>query len=531
VLAQLLQRVNTCKRDAEAAAAEAADSRGAAEACALARLQTQEMQATFRRFDKDSDGLLSRKELLAYSEAACRFPIAESALDRIWESRAEYSAKHGIKGIMLRSLPLVKIAIGIEREMQRDRQRREERETREKRLEEMRAEMQEHIKRATETVTEADQAITKVEDTVKQCATKGRLLPVPEMLSLAEQIDELIVTATDAVKTAQESMAGLKEGIDDGFKDTIMAFVTGETKAHVSRLGRMEGRIKRATNLLAQFREEARRKRVEDIIKVRSASLRLARYQQQINDLSAEELFSKIDVGGDGTIDKDDYVTFFESADKVIRSVSPEGAGAAGGEGEQGSRPVETVQLSAEDLAEAFPGLCAEGEAGLSPQHFAELLLLYMVVVKESAMTDGPGIKGSTTLRRLDLDEIVEVTRGPLREPIAGVLRVRIRALQDDAEGWVTTVGNAGTVFLRECGRRFKVLKEVGLTEALDVDEDPSVEDIQRLQPGEELDVQEWPQKDPASGLVRMGVRVGADGATGWVTLMSNQGTPFLKAL
>merc|ERR1740123_1388276 len=128
-------------------------------------------------------------------------------------------------------------------------------------------------------------------------------------------------------------------------------------------------------------------------------------------------------------------------------------------------------------------------------------------------MTDGPGIKGSNALRRLALEEIVEVIGGPMRERVAGVQRTQVRAVRDGVEGWVSAVGNAGTIFLREAGRRFKVQRQTFLTEDLELEPDAAKEKMRRLIPGEELEVLQWPRKESKLGHLRMQVRLKGDGA------------------
>merc|ERR1719323_709876 len=102
-------------------------------------------------------------------------------------------------------------------------------------------------------------------------------------------------------------------------------------------------------------------------------------------------------------ISKDDFMEYFKTADKVIRLP------ACGGEAEDGALevaeepdPGETVHIPEEELAEAFPGLYAEGEDGISPAR----------------------------LSHLGLEEIVEVIGGPVQERVAGVQRTQVRALR-----------------------------------------------------------------------------------------------------
>merc|ERR1719145_477152 len=144
-------------------------------------------------------------------------------------------------------------------------------------------------------------------------------------------------------------------------------------------------------------------------------------------------------------------------------------------------------------------------------------------------MTENRTIMDSKQLRRLEADEVVEVLEGPMREAAAEVLRVRVRAMRDDAEGWATIAGNQGTVFLREGGGLFKVVKETILTETFSLASDKEAtrklkDTTRKVKEGEVLEVYEWPKKEETSGLTRMRCKVKSDGAIGWVTTTGNQG-------
>jgi len=281
------------------------------------------------------------------------------------------------------------------------------------------------------------------------------------------------------------------------------------------------------------------------------------RYNQQLKDLSDEELFSRFDADGDGVIGETDFQQFFAGAECTIRLL-PSGDGeAAPAEGateeansaeqsaddKKAKEGEEVVELLPENLADVFVTLCQQGENYVSQEEFLRVVPQYMMVVKQTVMTEDLCIKDSKTLRRLELDEIVKVVKGPLQESATKVMRTLIKALKDDVEGWVSPTGNAGTIFLKEGGRRFKVMKETILTEAFELDGTaPMAEEggapgevlsKRKLKVGEVLDVLVWPQMDKA-GLVRLKVRALSDKATGWATAVGNQagkGPVFLKAV
>jgi len=79
------------------------------------------------------------------------------------------------------------------------------------------------------------------------------------------------------------------------------------------------------------------------------------------------------------------------------------------------------------------------------------MLQRYFKCVKEIAITSEFDIKVSTTLRKIEAREFVEVLEGPKSDDSLGVMRIRAKALSDGQTGWITAKGNQGTPFLEEC--------------------------------------------------------------------------------
>lgn len=528
VLSQLIQKLGTMKREAVATVDSAMKTKAALQTRASARQLVQDEEALFKKYDRGSDGMLSKKNLQAYSKGEYGFTIPESTLNLIFTHHSEYSAKQSERGIKFEDFRLVKSVIGVAREVQRDKLRIADREAKEKRLEECKVQMQGRIKKAQESVSEAEQSISKAEEAVKPLAAKSKGLRVPEMNTLAEGITATIVEAKDLAGTAAQKMASLKEDIEPEFKTELTAFVAKEVKMHESKVGRMEGRVKRAENLLTRFRDEVSKKRAVEVDKIKVAALKVARYNQQIQGLTEDELFNCFDTASDGVIDSDHFLAYFERADKAIRPFKAEDEA---GETVVPDEDVEaeTVELNPEDLAEVFALLCGKDESTVTKAAFVHQIPQYFVVVKQTALTDKLGIKESSTLRRLEVDEVLKVLKGPVKEAVSGVLRTQIKSTRDDVIGWVSPVGNAGTVFLKEGGRQYKAVKETTLTDAFELDGGGAAPT--KLKVGEVVDVQEWPRKEATSGVVRMKVCVRSTGAVGWVTSTGNQGTSFFQVM
>merc|ERR1719253_781743 len=100
-----------------------------------------------------------------------------------------------------------------------------------------------------------------------------------------------------------------------------------------------------------------------------------------------------------------------------------------------------------------------------------------MKVAKEAVLTDDVSIK-SKPVRRLVEGEVLDILSGPTKEDEdAEVTRLKVKAMSDDIEGWVTPVGNQGTVFLEDGGSTFKVVKETILTGSFVIGENTEVKD------------------------------------------------------
>jgi len=308
--------------------------------------------------------------------------------------------------------------------------------------------------------------------------------------------------------------------------------------------------------------------------------LKVIRYNQRIKKATNEDIFQDFDKNKDGTVDEKEFLQFFETADKDVKELEdllPSGDKAVDGDAKEegtdgalkdesntakdddGKEEVpksengeddksikeaatkngetsEKVDLNAETISRLFGYLDEEGEGCLSKEMFMRLIRLYMKVVKETVMTAEMSIKDSKAMRRLELDEVVEVLQGPMKDDTVDVHRIRARVMTDGTEGFVTIAGNHGTMFLKEGGSLFKVLKETILTESFELDADKESsrklkDTTRKLKEGELLEVHEWPRKEEKSGLIRMKAKARSDGVVGWITTTGNTGTVFVEVL
>jgi len=130
-------------------------------------------------------------------------------------------------------------------------------------------------------------------------------------------------------------------------------------------------------------------------------------------------------------------------------------------------------------------------------------------------------------LRKLDVDEYIELLEGPKTDEGVGVVRLRGRALADGTSGWITERGSQGTCFLQEAPKpRLVVTQEVAMQEDFSGEVPCST---RALKPGEVIDVTEGPREEPAAVVVRARGKMRKDGAVGWFTVVSRQGEECIE--
>merc|ERR1719271_472980 len=130
----------------------------------------------------------------------------------------------------------------------------------------------------------------------------------------------------------------------------------------------------------------------------------------------------------------------------------------------------EEERMSEEDAQRLFNYLDADDEGRLTKEQFLNLIRRFMKCVKASVLTDDVSTK-SKPMRRLQEGEVLEALTGP-QPAEEDIPRVKVKAMSDDTEGWVTPVGNRGTVFVEDGGNTFKVIKQTILTGSFDMNAD-----------------------------------------------------------
>jgi len=406
---------------------------------------------------------------------------------------------------------------------------------------------------------EAAEAKVQAAEKVAAPMPKSKTMPSTQMIKLADEVDEAIKVAREAHAETKKTTGGLAEGVEQELK----LWLTGEVKKLDGKMARFDSRLTKVTSTSTKFHEDAKKKDGEELKIFEKRVIKMLKYHQTAKGgLSNQDLFASIDSNSDGKIELDEFLSFFQTCEKESdkkeeaaeekkeeateekkeegkEEAKPEAKPAPKAAAKAAAKPAPKEEpLTEEDLTRAFTYLDDDEEAFLDKEKFCNLVRQFLKVAKDTVVTAGLSIKESKTLRRLEVGEVVEILEGPQEEETVKVMRLKVKVMKDDLEGWVTKSGNQGTMFLEDGGNTFKVIAETILTETFALDgtgakaSTRKLKDLTRkLKVKEIVEVREWPKKEEKSGLMRMKCKTRSDGITGWVTTVGNQGTVYLEVV
>jgi len=479
-------KVSSGRREIETLAASAGWAKEKAARKAAALQKEKERRDAFAKHDSDSDGKLSRSEVVAFSKAEFDFELGGEALDKIMQS---------LEPIAFEKFRPLFQKVAIVRSEVKARAVRAEREKRRQELEAKRQAVQKIAEEADALLTEADQCLSKAESEARPLALSGLgELAAEALKEAADSVETSVKEARALLEKAAEKAKKIAE--DCGAEEELRGYENHFVGRLQQRQGRSESWAQKVADVADAARERAVRKAYAEIDSKRSDVVAAIRTKMGEDSKTGEQFFK-------GLTDSDKL-----SKEKFLEML----------------KGFEDLKFEDGQADRLFDHIAA-GEAEVSQERFLELIRLYYKVVKGTVLSENLSIK-SKTVRRLEMGEVLEALEGPAKEEGVGVQRVKCKAVNDDASGWVTIAGNQGTPFLEPGGNFLSCVKETVLTDGLSVQDSKTVRKIAK---GEVIEVLEFTKKDASLDIKRIKGQAKLDGATGWITVSGNQGTAYLE--
>jgi len=151
----------------------------------------------------------------------------------------------------------------------------------------------------------------------------------------------------------------------------------------------------------------------------------------------------------------------------------------------------------------------------------------FLKCVSEAPLHEGFA-DGSKEVRKLEVDEVLELLEGPREETTKAELLLRGNACKDGAVGWITLRDAAGGTSASSSKDHFVCRSTIAMTDNFDIRE---CKVVRKVDVGETLQVirDKGEKEDENIEITRLQFKSLRDDKQGWVTLKGNQGTVFME--
>ncbi|CAJ1345574.1 unnamed protein product, partial [Effrenium voratum] len=503
-LAKLNERLKVTTTSKESVLVKCRNAKNKAEKKAQAKKVMAAIAAKFKSFDANKDGHLDKKEIIAYAKKEFKFTMKDDVATKVLKA-----LQVGAKGVPESDFQRLKVRIGILREKVKDDERRKVREAREVELEGMKDELKEKIAEAEGKVDAVEEAVKKVEAALEGVG-KVETLKSSELRSKSEEVAALTKSAEEQVAGVRTEVAGIREGAEPDLKiwlnqtckpldgklhgfSTRIATATRKQK-HLEQDAKNKDAaelLQSEKRVLATLRQHQMAKSLapeelflsvskKDEEKATKESfvafLTSCEAEDGAEALTEEEVgrfFDALDAEKAGSLTKEHMLMLIRSLKKVVKETTiTQGPNLA----EEGDASAVT-KLEAGDVVELLSSPSEEGDmmraqcrsmkdgskgwvtlkGNQGTVHLADGGALWKVL-KETSLTSTFEIDSEEAkelskqmvdnTRKLRPGEVVEVREWMRKEEKSGLMRMKCKAKLDGKVGWVTAVGNAGTVFL-----------------------------------------------------------------------------------
>lgn len=458
----------------------------------------QEILARMATYDANKDGFLDKKDLKKYALSEFKFTLPDPVADKI----IKHLTAPGAKGVAKDDFQRIKVQIGIARDRQIDLQRK-------KRMDELKDQLQDRIEKEVKTGVDE---ITTLNASIEE---KWQKLKEPDVksadkIAMLDKIDPELAQVREKISSQQQIMKQIKESTEITLKDWIQS----QLSEFYSKLKKVDTSSQKIGREASRLRDTAGKQHEKELQALQKRGLEIIRQYQKAKDLLNDAVFEAMSAsnGKERVVNETSFLNFFAKCGKECSNG-------------------EAVDIPSEEELRCL--LCSwDSEGHLDEDRVQEILRRCMKVVNKTTLTDGVSSK-SSVVRKLEVNEVLMLQSVPCKDSEIDVLRVKVQALNDGAEGWVTMSGNQGTEYLKEGGNIFKVKKETLLTEDLDItagakEKASQLKDTdRRLLIGELVEVKSPMQEQ--SGMKRFRCTALKDGASGWATVVNSQGTVYLE--
>lgn len=258
----------------------------------------------FKKYDKDRDGELSQKEVQTYAKTEFKFQVTPQVMDTIWKA----AVPAGMKGVAFADFLTLKLQIGIAREVMRDNTRKAVALEKIQVLEKVREGLNDKLEKLNARFEDLAKPLVDLEKNPLAKQAKG--LTSVEMVDLAVQYEEKTQGVRENAEALIGRMSDLSKGVEERFKKDADQFVAEQAKTLRCKIGRMEGRLRRARVLSVKFKQSAEQRKGKEVEKKRFAARRLIKHNLRLKGV--EGFFGT-------SVDEQEFLQFFTNADTEVR--------------------------------------------------------------------------------------------------------------------------------------------------------------------------------------------------------------------
>ncbi|CAE7667606.1 unnamed protein product, partial [Symbiodinium sp. KB8] len=284
-----------------------------------------------------------------------------------------------------------------------------------------------------------------------------------QLRSLADMAGSL--EPSDAKESTREVMHGLS-----ALEHDLEAAREGSGGADPEQCQKLQKRIADATTKASRLRATASNKHAQTMepVRIEVAQAVLARLSKRKDE--DVDVFAVADQDKDGFVSRSEFQNFVNDC---------------------------PGNFSRDQLNKLFDYLDDSRMGSLERDDFMRCMIVFYRVSRPSVdLVQTMGVAQGKLVRKLDVNEILELLEGPIKE-INKVVRVKCRAMKDGAVGWATATGSNGVVFVEQKRVHFQVKSPTTLTDVLSA---KACTTLRQLKEGELLEVLVWERTDPTTG-------------------------------